>query len=263
MRRSLLVLLVVGCGGRDPLYGVSDNPAPPGDDASVSSGTGGDPNIGGASGGTPGSGGVTASGGTPGSGGVTASGGTPGSGGITASGGAPGSGGGPGTLPPDAGAIPPGPRRDAGAPPRDAAPPGTCSFPKCVAALQADCAPAGMCVQERLMSGGSLSSNVCYSNGVKVMSSLMGGGGRNFTSSIKVFKADGTLCYSLDPQPRGAGVNAVNYRDASGNVVATATIDRNFLAVSCTGQTTPQIVQTSCQPGMAGSIGGCGNGTCM
>jgi hypothetical protein len=130
-----------------------------------------------------------------------------------------------------------------------------------VAVLLADCTPNGKCVQQRFMSGGGLGTNACYSNGVKLTTVLSGG--RSFTGSIKVFKADGTVCYTVESQPRGGGVNALSYRNSSGDVVATATIDRNLLAVTCTGQTTPQVVDTSCQPGLSGNGGGCGNGTCM
>jgi hypothetical protein len=240
MRRSALLLLVfLGCGGRDPLYGVSEEPTTPpvsGPDASVSPGTGGSP----AMGGNPGTG---AQGGSAGTGGTTGT--KP-----------------PPSPPPDAAVPPPPVLRDAGVPVRDAAPPpNACQFPKCVAALFADCMPTGKCVQQRSMGGGGISSNVCYGNGVKLVTSVMGG--RNATTAIKVFKADGTLCYTVEPEQRGGGVNAVLYRDASGQAVASATVDRNTLAVACTGTTTPQSVATSCQPGLQGSTNGCGNGMCM
>jgi hypothetical protein len=145
--------------------------------------------------------------------------------------------------------------------PRDAAPPpSACQFPKCVAALLADCTPSGRCMQQRFMSGGGVGSNACYANGVKL--STVVSGGRNVTATIKVFKADGTLCYTVEPEQRGGGVNALLYRDASGQPVASATVDRNTLAVACTGSTTPQIVATSCQPGLQGA-GNCSNGMCM
>jgi hypothetical protein len=200
---------------------------------------------------------------SPGMGGSPASGGNPGTGGNAGTGGAPGTK--PPLPPPPDAAVPPPPLpRDAGppVPARDAAPPpNACAFPKCVAALINDCMPAGKCVQQRFMGGTGIGTNVCYTNGIKLVTSLMGG--RNATAAIKVFKADGTLCYTVEPEQRGGGVNAILYRDASGQAVASATMDRNTLAVACTGTTTPQSVATSCQPGLPGTTNGCGNGMCM
>ena len=225
-RSSLLLLVLIGCGGRDPLYGVDESGGnPPPVSALDAGGPGNNPGT------------------TP-----------------------------PGTTPPSTpdAAVPPNPGpfpRDAG-PPRDAGvvppPMAMCPFPKCLAAVMgADCTPAGMCVQQRVSSGGGLGSNACYSNGVKLVTSLSGGG-RNPTASIKVFRADGSLCYSVEPEQRGGGVNAIAYRDASGQQIASATVDRNSLAIACTGSTVPQSVPLGCQPGLTsnGAGGGCRSGMC-
>ncbi|HXU80006.1 MAG TPA: hypothetical protein VN914_01325 [Polyangia bacterium] len=215
--------MVLGCGGRDPLYGVDNGGTTPPPVSGTGGGTNPNPNPG--------------TGGTPGT-----------------------------TIPPmpapDASIPPPPLPRDAGA--RDAAPPmtGMCPFPKCLAAVMFDCTPTGMCVQQRTSGGGGLGNNVCYGNGVKLVTSLSGGG-RNPTAAIKVFKADGTLCYTVEPEQRGGGVNAIAYRDASGQQIASATVDRNSLAIACAGTTTPVSVPMSCQPGLQGSTGSCRNGMCM
>jgi hypothetical protein len=226
---ALFFVLLAGCGGRDPLYGpVEEGTAPP-----------------------PAAGGT---GGSAGSGGGTAG----------VSGGA-GSGGAGGSVRLDAGAVPPPPvLRDAAvAPPPDAAllkpdaPPAmqNCQFPDCVMKLQSACTPAGTCTQQR---SGQGANNICYANGVTFFATSSG---RNQTPALKVTRPDGKLCYIVEPIPRGAGVSAFVYRDASGAEVATATVDRNgTLAIVCVGQMIPQVVNLTCQPGVGGST--CAAGRC-
>lgn len=161
---------------------------------------------------------------------------------------------------------------DAAIPARDAqTPPMVCKFPKCVATLMIGCEPQGACVQQRAGGGGGGGggNNVCYANGVKFIQSMvfngMGGGATNVT---RVTRADGTLCYSMESS--GGGRNGGNgglivYRGPTGAMVATASLDQQFLAVACPGEP-PQVVASSCQPGLSGGRGGgptCGQGMCM
>jgi hypothetical protein len=223
--RSLLLLLLVGCGGRDPLLGVNDEGilTPP-----VAGGTGGG----------------TATGGTHGNPPVMT----------------------PPASQPDAGTVkppvmvPP----DAATPAKPDAGPATsaCAFPKCVAALVDSCKPAGTCVQQLVMGGGGISTNVCFQNGVKVITSIRQGGGRTPPVNIRVMRPDGSGCYSIDSESRGSGVTGLNYRTPSGELVATATRDGNRLAVTCIGTTTPQVVDATCQPGLVAS-NSCTNGSCQ
>jgi hypothetical protein len=229
MRRSpsVVLLLLLGCGGRDPLLGADDQGALPGT-------TGG------------GSGGGASTGGTS------------------------------GTVPPiimptppgrvDAGmAVPPAQPRDASPPPPpiklDAAPPsaGGCAFPKCLADLMSTCTPTGRCVQQRVMGGGGIATNFCYDNGIKLITSVAGNG-RNPMVAIRVMRADGTGCYTVQPESRGSGVTGLNYLAPSGQVVAIGTLERNRLTINCTGQP-PQVVDVACQPGLMTT--GCTNGTCQ
>jgi hypothetical protein len=224
--RSLFLLFVIGCGGRDPLLGaVDDGTSPP-------------PPVG-----------------------------------VDASGVGSLRDAAPGTKPPftgpDAGAVPPpamapdaaGPaKRDAAtAPP----PANACVFPSCLSALVAACTPSGSCVQQQTMSGQGIGTNVCHANGVKVVTTLSGGGGM-LSASVRVLKPDGTACYTLEPQSgRQRGVIALTYRGPNGETLATATLDGMFLAIVCAGQTTPQIVSSSCQPGLMTGRSMCTNGACM
>jgi hypothetical protein len=219
--RALLVLLLFGCGGRDPLVGIDDEgilvpPLP-------AAGTGGGSATGGTSGTMP-----------------------------------------PMSKPPapDAGAKPPTstPAPDAATPGKLDAPPSACPFPKCVAALVEECIPAGTCVQQQLSVGGGISSNICYANGVKLMTTIQGGG-RNPSTAIKVLKPGGAPCYSIDPEQRGAGVVGHNFRAPTGEIVATATIDRNRLIIVCINQTSPTAIDLSCQPGLS-PANGCNRGAC-
>jgi hypothetical protein len=228
MRRtwSLVLLLLVGCGGRDPLLGVDDQGVlvPP-----LAGGSGG---------------GGAATGGTSGT--------------VKP----------PVMVLPDAGTpkppvpVPP----DAAVPSKvDAAPqpvptPNACDFPKCVAALQAACTPTGSCVQQRTTGGGGIGNNVCFANGVKVITSISGGG-RNAPVTIRVLRADGTGCYTIEPEARGGGVTGLNYRTPSGELVATGLVMRDRLNIVCTGMTAPTSVAASCQPGLM--ITGCTSGSCQ
>jgi len=229
MRRSwsLVLLLLVGCGGRDPLLGVDDQGVlvPP-----LAGGSGG---------------GGVATGGT--------------SGGVMP----------PVMVLPDAGTPkPPAPvPPDAATAPGkiDAAPvnqpnPNSCDFPKCVAALQTGCMPAGTCVQQRSVSGGGIGTNACFANGVKVITTIQGGG-RNQAVAIRVLRPDGTGCYTIEPESRGGGVTGLNYRSPSGELVATGLVMRDRLNIVCTGMTAPTSVPASCQPGLM--ITGCTNGSCQ
>jgi hypothetical protein len=165
----------------------------------------------------------------------------------------------PVVVPPDA-ASPPQVKQDA-ATPGNPNNPGACAFPKCVAALQAACMPAGNCVLQRVMGGGGIGSNVCYANGVKAFTSISGNG-RGQNTTIRVMRADGTACYTIEPESRGGGVTGLNYRAPSGELIATGIVqNRTQLAIACTGTTAPQVVETSCQPGLV--ITGCSNGSCQ
>jgi len=216
--RSVLLLLLVGCGGRDPLLGVNDEGIIP-------------PPVAG------GSGGGTATGGTSGTPPVL-------------------------TLPDASTPRPPVPAPDAAAPGKVDAPPGAgaCAFPKCVAALQEPCTPQGRCVQQRVMSGGGIGTNVCFANGVKLITSISGNG-RNQNVTIRVMKPDGSACYSIEPESRGSGVTGLNYRTPAGEIVGTATRNGNSLAVTCIGSTTPISVDATCQPGLIAAP--CTSGSCQ
>jgi hypothetical protein len=178
--------------------------------------------------------------------------------------------GGPGTTPPaggpDAGQLkPPLPvSPDAAVPSKTDAQPADpkCQFPACIQKIQFSCMPAGSCMQQLTMSNGGIATNICYANGVKQVISIMGG--RTQSTNIRFFNADGTSCFSIEPQQgRGGGVNALTYRDAGGNVVANATLDGGLLSITCVGQSTPQVVPATCQPGVMRNGGpSCTNGTC-
>jgi hypothetical protein len=240
--RAFLVLLLVGCGGRDPLVGVEDdgtNPPVVTTDGGSKPGT--PPGL---DAGSPGS--------TPPASKPDAS--------VTMPPDMP-----PPTMPPPT-VPPPGSPRDAGVTVRDAAPGGrpdaarSCTFPDCIAKLMFQCQAEGACVQQR-MGGNNGGTNICYANGVRVTS--MPSGGRGQSANVRVLGADGKLCYTYEAPPgRGGGGAPATYRDSLGNVMATATTDNGFMAITCTGQMIPTVVSSACQPGATNGMNGCTNGMC-
>jgi hypothetical protein len=236
--RALLVLLLVGCGGRDPLVGVGEDTQPP-------------PVIG-----AGGGGGNTTPDRLDGSANTIPPSTKPDAGLIAVP-----------PVPPDAATPimpppimpPPGPPRDAGALPRDAA--RACAFPDCIIKLMSQCLTEGACTQQRT-GANNATTNACYANGVRLIATPTGNG-RGQNVNVRVFSPDGRLCYSFEPQmSRGGGVNAALYRDYLGNVVAAASNDRGYLAIICNGQMNPTVVEATCQPGTPNSISGCSSGMC-
>lgn len=221
----LLMVCAAACGGRDPLFGAVD------DDG----GTEFSPTI-------PGTGpGPVAPGTTP-----DAS--TPGPGGSGMPAPPPATRDGGTTRPPvptDAG---PSMRPDGGV--RPPPPNQPCQLPACLEKLEISCMASANCVQQLTMSASGVGTNICYDNGVKAIISFMGG--RSLSISSRWFRADGSVCFSTEPvQGSTSGVTAFSYRGADGNIVATATLDGNFLAVTCTGQSTPQVISATCQPSLS------------
>jgi hypothetical protein len=226
-RCALLFVVLLGCGGRDPLNGPL-----------IDDGTGAAPVT------TP----DAAPGGAGGAGGASGP-------RLDA---AP-----PPVSPPDGPVFmpPPPPVRDAGIPRLDASPTNPpnvdCPLPTCLAGLLKECTQAGSCVQQRAMGRGG-ATNTCYANGVKFLGSTGNGG-----LTVQVTKPDGSACYTFQAILGGGGVNAFSYLAPNGQMVARVTLDRNLAAVTCTGEMTPQVVNLICLPGlMTGRGGGGGSAMC-
>lgn len=133
------------------------------------------------------------------------------------------------------------------------------TVPRCITDLQTpECTPSGTCIQQ--FNPGAVSPNVCYANGVKILPTPSSTA-RMFT--LRFLRADGTTCYSIRSTGSSQGsVSRFVYLNARDVEVASATIERNgLLAVTCTNQPNPVIVQLACQPGVSGQAR-CAAGTC-
>jgi hypothetical protein len=194
---SLAAILAGGCG--------DDKPSAT--DAAI-----GDGSAGGA-GGTPGAGGAGL-GGSPGAGGRGGAGGTPGAGGSDAGAGAGGAGG--SAVGGDAAAA--------------------CNIP-CLQNLFTGCELEGTCTES--MSGmlpGPVSTNSCYTNGVKSQFSIA------FTGvTLRTFKAGGAACWTMEIALADVQTGKASIKDGTGAVVATITVDpatmKQTITCTATGMT--------------------------
>lgn len=115
---------------------------------------------------------------------------------------------------------------------------GSCEVPQCILGLMAACIPGGACTSS---TSGNIASGIvannCFANGVKSMTSMTTGAS-GLSNEMTWYKADGSLCFTMDGTTDANG-NATEYKDAAGNVVATATatLTDGKMTYSCDGQT--------------------------
>jgi hypothetical protein len=151
--------------------------------------------------------------------------------------------------------------------PEAAAPasPGACNIPECYSAVVDRCLPMGECTSAMIDSN----FNLCFSNGVKFLTTAMFGA-TNFSASIRAIKPDGSLCYSSETAFSNGMLDAT-LQDATGNAFATtaANMATMTLSITCTGQPTVVVDREACFPGssmmmmpMSGMMM-CASGTCM
>ena len=132
----------------------------------------------------------------------------------------------------------------------------SCSgLPTCVNGFNQDCPIAGtICTQQSDMS--TLTTNQCYSNGVKlgIVIDLTNG---NSKGTVK--KPSGAVCYSFVP---GTTQSSVVYKNAAGQTLFTLTADSAGNAtITCPGGT-PVALPKNCDNGPAGTSPKCSAGTC-
>jgi hypothetical protein len=145
----------------------------------------------------------------------------------------------------------------------DAATGDGCPFPKCVADLMKDCLPMGSCTMQANQA--TTVVNYCLSNGVKVLNEATTRG----AEGIRVTRVmnGARLCYTAEADSRGSVVT-VEYRDASGKLVATAASTPGpSYSLTCTGEAAVTIPRVCGSPGdypMGGSPAvNCKVGDCM
>ena len=137
-------------------------------------------------------------------------------------------------------------------------------LPDCLANLLESCPPGGTCTLQSTVTTNpsGVISNVCYSNGVK-MSSIL-----NSTLIRTTTTRNGAVCYSAEtPITTGSSTtNTTTYKNGTGTVVATVTIDRNHPTnwqVSC-GGTSFEVDYGSpaCRPNTDAGTNTCFMGSC-
>lgn len=141
------------------------------------------------------------------------------------------------------------------------APSGSCTLPSCLSGITT-CIPSGTCVEQ--VDTTTFASNICYSNGVKEISTLDAASG----SLAVTVKQGSTTCYSIVvplSSATGAGSETFTVKNASGQTIATGTSDSaGNTVVTCTGGT-PVTIASTCSFGGASSTSpttSCTQGTC-
>jgi hypothetical protein len=101
-----------------------------------------------------------------------------------------------------------------------------CPWPSCITALENACPWTGEYTIQSDSSGTSSVQTACFANGVKVQTvvdtSTMPTTGE-FTATTTTKKPSGETCYSTIQKASAAG-GSIEYRDASGNLVASGTM---------------------------------------
>ena len=137
---------------------------------------------------------------------------------------------------------------------------GACNYPQCYIDLIKNCAPGGSCVQQTTISP-TLSTNLCYGNGVKMISSI----DVTALTTTTTWKNGSGICYTQEaPISVTSGNLTYTLRNAAGAVVATQAIDStaNTMTITCTGAS-PVVVPNNCGSSSAdGGSATCPAGTC-
>jgi len=94
-------------------------------------------------------------------------------------------------------------------------------LPACVKNLVAACATGGTCTSAET-DGGTV-SDLCFASGVRATFSGQIGGTSSSPRTVRVTKADGSPCYSLETALIGGELYRYTWKDAAGEVVATGT----------------------------------------
>jgi hypothetical protein len=143
---------------------------------------------------------------------------------------------------------------DSGAP--DRSPP---CYPACINDLTSKCVPMGTCLAGQNSTG---VNNFCYSNGVKILNSLMG----NKYSTRQTLSDGTTTCFLQEVQFTMTG-STITWMNAAGALVATEVIDNahpTLRTITCGGQTVTVETDSTKNPACAsGSYVTCTEGTCM
>ncbi|MEP6652594.1 MAG: hypothetical protein ABJA82_04510 [Myxococcales bacterium] len=120
---------------------------------------------------------------------------------------------------------------------------GACAnIPPCLATLAA-CAPSGTCVQQKTSNAmtGSISSNTCYSNGVKEAFVTMINIATMSEAILGTFSKSGSTCFteSADIPLAGADSTTITFKNGAGATIATLTSDTatGTDTLTCGGQT--------------------------
>jgi hypothetical protein len=152
--------------------------------------------------------------------------------------------------------------------PASAAPaPAACNIPECYSAVVGRCMPMGECMSSMVDSN----FNLCFSNGVKLLTTAMLGSS-SFSANSRALNPDGSLCYSSQVMFNNGMLDAT-LQDAAGATFATTTADMAtmMLSITCAGQPTVVVDREACFPGstmmmmmpMSGMMMMCPTGTCM
>ena len=138
------------------------------------------------------------------------------------------------------------------------------TVPSCLQELYAACPESGACTVERTDAG--VDQSYCYPSGVRAEYTMNGGGCS--PTELRVYKADGSLCY-IEQSERTNPPNVIcegssyTWRNAAGAVVATGVSSIGDLRIACAG--TDERLQcdpTFCPSGIWPMRYGCQPGAC-
>jgi hypothetical protein len=133
---------------------------------------------------------------------------------------------------------------------------GSCNMPTCLSTALTGCEPSGTCVQQS--STTSFDTNNCYSNGVKVITTV-----DLSTYAVSVtFKSPTKTCLTMSGTGDLSGKTTLTMKNSSGTTIGTLSEDTaaSVTTVTCTGGQ-PVTLDPSCDFGTS-SDAGCTDGAC-
>lgn len=124
--------------------------------------------------------------------------------------------------------------------------PDGCNAPSCLTTLYGDCAaPSGTCVEQS--DAATMSSNICFSNGAKMITSM------DATGMVTTFKNGSKVCFSMVADLTsmigligGEGTMTIALKNGAGATVGTISSDANGqTTMTCAGGS-PVVLNAAC-----------------
>jgi hypothetical protein len=127
------------------------------------------------------------------------------------------------------------------------------ALPTCVASVVAACPLAGDCLVAASGAGDTLTHNVCFGSGTKVVRNIVTDPNTSMQTITITVTKNGVVCYTLDGTNVAPGMQTLAFKDASGATLASFASDPS---------TFPAVQSVTCTDGtpvVVSDFGTCGN----